>query len=64
MDDGLITVAEVLAIHDDQTSNATAEVPVSGIPDSSTALFRPQTGYYDDVYIGSRLEKWLNTTTG
>ena len=44
-----LTVAEVLAIHDDQIERYGGSPDVRDAGQLEAALFRPQTGYYDDV---------------
>jgi death-on-curing protein len=44
-----LTVAEVLAIHDDQIERYGGSPGVRDMGQLEAALFRPQTGYYDDI---------------
>lgn len=44
-----LTVAEVLAIHDDQIERYGGSPGVRDPGQLEAALFRPQTGYYEDV---------------
>jgi death-on-curing protein len=44
-----LTVAEVLAIHDDQITRYGGSPGVRDMGQLEAALFRPQTGYYADI---------------
>jgi len=44
-----LTVAEVLAIHDDQIERYGGSPGVRDMGQLEAALFRPQTGYYPDL---------------
>jgi death-on-curing protein len=44
-----LTVAEVLAIHDDQIARYGGSPGVRDMGQLEAALFRPQTGYYHDL---------------
>lgn len=44
-----LTVAEVLAIHADQLARYGGADGIRDLGQLEAALFRPQTGYYDDV---------------
>lgn len=44
-----LTVAEVLAIHDDQIAQFGGSPGVRDMGQIEAALFRPQTGYYADI---------------
>lgn len=44
-----LTVAEVLAIHDDQITRYGGRPGVRDMGQLEAALFRPQTGYYADI---------------
>jgi death-on-curing protein len=44
-----LTVAEVLAIHDDQIAQFGGSPGVRDMGQLEAALFRPQTGYYPDL---------------
>ena len=52
-----LTVAEVLAIHDDQIGRYGGGQGVRDMGALEAALFRPQTGYYDDL-IGEAAALW------
>lgn len=45
-----LTVVEVLAIHDDQISRYGGSFGVRDMGLLEAALFRPQTGYYEDLH--------------
>jgi len=48
-----LTVAEVLAIHDDQITRYGGRPGVRDMGQVEAALFRPQTGYYPDIIAES-----------
>ncbi|KAB2848055.1 MAG: type II toxin-antitoxin system death-on-curing family toxin [Hyphomicrobiaceae bacterium] len=52
-----LTVAEVLAIHKDQIERFVGSPGVRDPGQLEAALFRPQTGYYEDV-IGEAAAVW------
>src|SRR5688572_1322432 len=52
-----LTVAEVLAIHDDQIERYGGSEGVCDPGQLEAALFRPQTGYYGDI-LGEATALW------
>lgn len=52
-----LTIAEVLAMHDDQIKREGGAAGVRDMGALESALYRPQTGYYDDL-IGEAAALW------
>src|SRR6202051_3950322 len=52
-----LTIAEVLAMHEDQIKREGGAAGVRDMGALESALYRPQTGYYDDL-IGEAAALW------